>query len=371
MKILSRSFNVIIYIIIAFTLTASVGSVILKHPYLISVIRSNSMYPLFERGDMVMISRVSAADSVKIGDIVVFKTETGSYATKGWIIHRIIGGDERQGYITQGDNNEQTDQAVGGAPPIKREWIASKAMTFGSSPVVLKRIGFIPLWAESFRTSPYVLPGIAVILAAILGVGELVKGRRRKKKKKRRGRFDMQLIYVFSGLTLSVVIGATMLTSSQFVKVVYEVSRDSKGVIMGSDVGIMLLGEQIERPLVDLDNKSFIPLVASVHTNDPQIIPSHSSLTLSPKQSVQTTFKVTAEHAGKYESSIRVTMFYPFLPKAVIHALDRTSFWLALAVISVIPGLPIMLIPLFDAKLRGKTISELRRTARRLSRKWA
>lgn len=77
MKTFFRVVNITFYSIIILILTAALGSAITKKPILMTAVRSNSMYPLFERGDAVFVKPLSPDAPVNIGDIVVFKTDKG------------------------------------------------------------------------------------------------------------------------------------------------------------------------------------------------------------------------------------------------------------------------------------------------------
>ena len=74
--------------------------------YSLIAIGSNSMNPIFYRGDAVIYKKVSSPEEYAIGDILVFKKESRT------IVHRIIEiehvGDEYI-YYTKGDNNEAPD----------------------------------------------------------------------------------------------------------------------------------------------------------------------------------------------------------------------------------------------------------------------
>ena len=83
MKKLSKIIDIILYVIAAIVLTAAFSSAILDKPMLFSSVRSNSMYPVFQRSDMILIKSLSEKDTLNIGDIVVFKVEEGSLSTKG------------------------------------------------------------------------------------------------------------------------------------------------------------------------------------------------------------------------------------------------------------------------------------------------
>ncbi|WP_432357070.1 signal peptidase I [Sporosarcina sp. UB5] len=363
MKILSKILNLVLVIGILCTLIAAVGSAITGKPVLLTVIRSNSMYPVWERGDMVILHNMKESDLVKNGDIIFFKTEKGSLSNKGWIAHRVIDGDADQGFITKGDANETTDQQDG-AGMIERHMIAGKAFTIGEVPIVIPKLGYLSLWAEDYQSSPYTLPGIAVVIAIIIGIGELLSGKK-KHQKKNKG-MDLQLIYIVGGVTISVIMGATMLASSQTLKLMYEVSEENQGVLMGSAVGILKVGESVTNPLSDLSNGGFFKLIGAITTDDNQVTLSHNSLSLSPGQQLETEFTVHAVTPGSYDTSIKVGLFYPFLPSSFIYFLAQKSYWLALAAVSLVPGLPLIVYPFIDGRMRRKMFNVLRNKQRRM-----
>jgi signal peptidase I len=64
------------------------------------IVAGVSMEPTFHTGDLAITQRRAA---YQVGDVVAFSTEGGV------VIHRIVGGDADQGFITQGDNRDQPD----------------------------------------------------------------------------------------------------------------------------------------------------------------------------------------------------------------------------------------------------------------------
>ena len=360
-KIINRIIDVLLYIFVGIILFAAVTSAIWNKPMLFTAVRSNSMYPLFQRGDMIMIKNLSGRDAVKIDDIVVFMAEEGSLSGQGFVVHRIIKQTDDGNYITKGDANDYKD------PLLKREWIYSKAVTLGKLPVKIPLLGYLPLWMENFQNNPYAMPLIAVILAGILGVSELTDNKKRRKKK---NNLEMQLLYFFSGLTISIVMVATMLTTSQRIVLPYEVSENNQGVIMGSAVGIMKVGDERTIPLADLSNKGFMPVTATITSKDEQLEFSNTLYTLKKGDELKPELILKAKYPGNYESVIYVGLFYPLLPKSIIYNLANNNYWLALAVVSLIPGLPLMLYPIIDKTMRRKTIKEIRRKIRRIHSKF-
>ena len=95
-------------------------------------------------------------------------------------------------------------------------------------------------------------------------------------------------------------------------------------------------------------------------------MPSHKNLNLSQGQQLETTYTVTAQKPGMYESTIQVGLFYPFLPASFIYFLSQKSYWLALVVVSFIPGLPLIIYPMIDGKMRRGIMKFFRRKKRKL-----
>ncbi|QCJ44346.1 signal peptidase I [Bacillus sp. S3] len=363
MKLFIKIVNVILAAIILSTICAAVGTAITKKPFLLTVIRSNSMVPVWERGDMVILENLNKNVTVHQKDIVFFKTEAGDLASKGWIAHRVISGNDKNGFITKGDANEFSDQESSDTGPIKRAWITGRAWTVGEKPIVIPKIGYLSLWMEKYHNNPYTLPVIAVILAIFIAIGELKPGKKRRNKKKS---LELELIYFLGGLTLSIIVGGTMLASSQKVNLVYEVSKQSQGVLMGSNVGVLKVGDEVTKPLSEIANGGIFPLVCAISTNDAQVTLSHTNEFLSNGQKINSSFKVNAEKPGKYKTSIRVGLFYPLLPASVIFFLAGKSYWLALVTLSFIPGLPLMAYPFIDRKMRRRTFSLLKKKRRKM-----
>ncbi|HHV64828.1 MAG TPA: signal peptidase I [Peptococcaceae bacterium] len=363
MKVTKKILNITLAFIVIVLITAAIGSALTKKPFLLTSVRSNSMYPLFERGDILFLSPIPVKDNLQIGDIIIFKTESGSLVGQGWIAHRIVGGNKTDGYLTKGDANEYPDQ-VNQEGLIKPEWISSKVITIFGKPLKLPLLGHLPLLAEKYQKNPYVLPVIALILAIAIAVSEMTGNR--KKAKKSNTKYELALMYFLGGLTLSVLVGTTMVATSEHIRMPYEVSEISKGAILGSNVGVLQVGDTIERPLSDLENKGFFPITVIITSNDKQITFNHESIYLKSGQQLEIVMKVSAIIPGKYEAIIHLGMFFPVLPKALITFLASINYWLAVGVVSLIPGLPLMLYPLWDKRMRRSVMKEFNKSVRHI-----
>src|SRR5690606_4463567 len=123
--------TIVTYFALTFLLVAGVAGSLTGKPLLLTAVRSGSMYPTLTRGDLVFLRPVGENTPLQVGDVLVFKLEAGSLRNAGWVIHRAVDGDPEQGFITQGDNNDEPDQARDANPPVTRDTIAAKAVTIG------------------------------------------------------------------------------------------------------------------------------------------------------------------------------------------------------------------------------------------------
>jgi len=76
--------------------------VYIRHNYLISYIKSESMEPTYYRGDIVIVRRGDPRE-IKVGDVIVFREPNGN----DLILHRVVYIEERDGklyFLTKGDN---------------------------------------------------------------------------------------------------------------------------------------------------------------------------------------------------------------------------------------------------------------------------
>jgi signal peptidase len=75
-------------------------------PALYIVIRGTSMLPTYQNGDLVVMQR---APAYVVGDTVAYRVPSGEIGEGHVIVHRITGGDGRDGFVLQGDNNDAVD----------------------------------------------------------------------------------------------------------------------------------------------------------------------------------------------------------------------------------------------------------------------
>ena len=95
---------------------------------------SNSMYPTFERGDLIFVRGVDSPDEIKQGDIIVFQLK-GDPETK---VHRVVEIENNNGQVqfkTKGDHNPNIDP-----------WDVSFEEVKGKVLFWIPKLGYLSLW---------------------------------------------------------------------------------------------------------------------------------------------------------------------------------------------------------------------------------
>ena len=71
-----------------------------------TIVSGHSMDTTYATGDLI-IGR--ARSSYKVGDVITYEVPKDQPGAGHRVVHRIVGGSDATGWITKGDNNEQTD----------------------------------------------------------------------------------------------------------------------------------------------------------------------------------------------------------------------------------------------------------------------
>ncbi|MBZ9570494.1 signal peptidase I [Methanobrevibacter sp. TMH8] len=129
-----------------YALIIIVGLILAQH---MNVVVSESMEPVFYRGDIVVVEKTDFLgihefdpNNAKVGDIVVYNA--------AWfpnpVIHRIINITEVNGskyYVIKGDNNPSPDPYL-----VTPSQITSRVISIGGQPFIIPKIGYITIWLK-------------------------------------------------------------------------------------------------------------------------------------------------------------------------------------------------------------------------------
>lgn len=121
------------------------------------IVSGTSMQPGMQPGDLVIA--VQRGD-YRRDDIVVFRVPDEQAGAGNLVIHRIVGGESRNGYWVRGDNREGRDP-----------WRPTEADIVGEAALLVPRIGLAPTY---LRTSA----GLAMLAALVTMATFFGTGRR-------------------------------------------------------------------------------------------------------------------------------------------------------------------------------------------------
>lgn len=329
-------------------------TLVLQQPTLAVTIRTFSMVPVLNRGDMVFIVPVLDDASLYQGQIIVYQAP--DYGIRDWTMHRIVGGDVENGFITQGDANERADQDGNHYPPIKPDWIKGVVPSFSNMPAKIPLLGYLPLLLEENMENPLLIPGFLGTMAAVLLLDELTKSKKRRKREA----VQKHHFYFIGSAAFAVMMCAVMLMGSQFITFPYGIA-DNPGALTGSDVGVLQTGTSHELTLVELSNQGVIPTLYLAFSSDPQVALEEDSFRLRGGEEMEVKAVVYAREEGMHQASLVVGMFLPFLPTALIKALAQSSIWLAFIATAIVPAVPLFFMPFLDGRFRKKSARSWRR----------
>ena len=113
-----------------------------------ALVSGTSMLPTMHTGDVVIVHR---AHHYVIGDVIAYKVPKGQTGAGAQVIHRIVGGNEHDGFIVQGDNRT--------APDI---WHPTPSLVVGREWAHIPKLGRV---VTALHT-PLVLAALAAAVAA-------------------------------------------------------------------------------------------------------------------------------------------------------------------------------------------------------------
>jgi signal peptidase len=113
------------------------------------MVSGDSMLPTMHVGDVAVVMR---RGGYGVGDVVAFRVPKGEVGAGAQVIHRIVGGNGRGGYVTRGDHNDYRDP-----------WKPT------DHDIVGERIATIPKagWAFSRMQGPLPLALFAAVLVVV------------------------------------------------------------------------------------------------------------------------------------------------------------------------------------------------------------
>jgi signal peptidase I len=122
------------------------------------MVRGISMNPTYRTGDLVV---TRPEPSYRRGDVVAYRVPKGEVGEGIVVIHRIVGGSARDGYVLQGDNNDSPD-----------DWRPKRADVLGRAWLLLPRAGLVLGWLHAPLPLASLAAGVAIAMVLVPAGGE-------------------------------------------------------------------------------------------------------------------------------------------------------------------------------------------------------
>jgi signal peptidase len=95
------------------------------------LVSGHSMLPRYHTGDLVLVERKA---HYHVGQVIAYRVPQGDAMAGAQVIHRIIGGNERKGFLVQGDNRSAPDVWR----PKNGDIVGAKALRIPNAVLVLQ-----------------------------------------------------------------------------------------------------------------------------------------------------------------------------------------------------------------------------------------
>ena len=110
------------------------------------LVSGQSMEPRYHTGDLVLVHRHAG---YHVGQVIAYRVPKGDPMAGAQVIHRIVGGDAKRGFVVEGDNRTQPDVWR----PKARDIVGAKTLRIPNAILVLQYLRspiFLALLAACF-----------------------------------------------------------------------------------------------------------------------------------------------------------------------------------------------------------------------------
>jgi signal peptidase I len=339
---LQRLVNAITWLLVAGSVAIIAGG-LTGRPILLASVPTPSMVPVLHPGDLIPVVPPWGI-ALRKGLVIVFRTEQD----QTWIVHRIVGGDAEQGFITKGDANPVADPN-----PVFPQHVVGVVPQTGKGALHVPQLGLLSM-ERSPLSSPLVA-GAALVLGVYLLAADAGRGFRRlslaKLRKARMKELSGQTaMSIYAGLALAAFCVTFMSTWSLGSKRqgTYQVVASQATNVKVYDV---ITAGQVKTDTIQIKNGSPLPLIIGLDSSDPQLSWSPGWFVLAPHSEQEVGLELTAEQLGEHRAVFREGVYLPLLPLSVIRALAKYGWYLPVVATSVVPLLVVLVVAALDPRV--------------------
>lgn len=149
---------IVVGIVLAFVINQGMAFALTTDMPVVAV-ESNSMTPVFYKGDILVLKGVPA-DGLEVGDIIVYSVRGRSVP----IVHRIVRINPDGSFQTKGDAN---------SGQLNFEYYVSRESIHGKVMVIIPYLGWVKI-----GVTEYVLPNVIYLLLCCIIIAAVYYGRR-------------------------------------------------------------------------------------------------------------------------------------------------------------------------------------------------
>lgn len=338
----SRLINAVTWWLVSLSVVILVGG-LLGRPILLAAVPTGSMLPVLRPGDLILVmpylgTRLSA------GDIIIFRTEKDS----GWIVHRIVGGSAREGFVTRGDNNRDPDPHR-----VYPRHVVGTVPTAGERAWAIRRGGVLSV--ERGPLSNPAVAGAALLLGLYLVFADARDGwrviRLRLRQPGRPGPPPRAVLAGYGAMALAVFLITLVSTTSLGSRTTATYKSVESLSARVRLPGLVAVGTtQVDT--VEVRNPSPVPLVVALDSSQAAVTWQPSWQVVPPRQSRKVTLTMTAQTPGELQVMLRQALYLPLLPVPVLQALSGLHWYLPVLAVALVPAGTVLVLALFDSRSR-------------------
>jgi signal peptidase len=336
-RALSWTVSVITWLLVLSSMIV-IGGSLLGRPLLLAAVLTGSMVPVLNPGDLILV--LPAMSPPVRGDIIVFRTK----AHPSWIVHRVIEGDQWQGFTTKGDANAEPDPDV-----VMPNEVAGFVPVIGGKPLHMPHVGLLsgertPL-SDSTVAVVTLLVGVFFV-ASDLKLPQRVSANVRKRRGKKSEATGVYVTIAFAALLVTLLPTLALWRSGLIDYQVIEKRTSSFTAKNLAEVGEDLV------TVGTVTNPSPVPVVKVVTSADPAVTFEPSWLFIPPHGKVEVNTHIRGDHEGRFVARTHEGVYLPLLPPATLAWLDMRSPWLAAILDSLFPVFLVFALAATDGQFR-------------------
>ncbi len=155
MRRAAKALSAVLLLAVCAGVAALVLPLVKGEPSRVIIVSGHSMEPTFHTGDLIL---TWPSDDYQQGQVVPYRVPEGDPGEGGLVIHRIVGGTARDGFVMQGDNN-----------PTPDIWTPEPSDMIGRQVVLVPKVGLVMAWVRQPAVLAALVAGLVTCFVLLGG----------------------------------------------------------------------------------------------------------------------------------------------------------------------------------------------------------